>query len=103
VSKQWIQTLKKRLKETGSYEAKPLQGVAGRKRILKEIVTKTPDATREELAEQLLVKVSTSMAYRELQHLKLTYKKNCVRRRTRPTGRCAKTCRVESKATRFSP
>jgi transposase len=34
VSKQWIQTLKKRLKETGSYEAKPLQGVAGRKRVL---------------------------------------------------------------------
>jgi transposase len=110
VSKQWIQTLKKRLKETGSYEAKPLQGVAGRKRVLKdhqeqlkEIVTKTLDATLEELAEQLPIKVSTSMVYRELQHLKLTYKKNCVRCRTRPTGRCTKTCRVESKATRFRP
>jgi transposase len=82
VSKQWIQTLKKRLKETGSCEAKPLHGVAGRKRVLKdhqeqlkEIVTKTPDATLEELAEQLPIKVSTSMVYRELQHLKLTYKK----------------------------
>ncbi|GHT28125.1 hypothetical protein FACS18942_08260 [Planctomycetales bacterium] len=31
VSKQWIQILKKRLKETGSYEAKQLQGVAGQK------------------------------------------------------------------------
>ncbi|GHT29651.1 hypothetical protein FACS18942_10760 [Planctomycetales bacterium] len=82
VSKQWIQILKKRLKEIGSYEAKPLQGVAGRKRKLKEhqetlqnLVAKTPDATLEELAEQLPVKVSTSMVYRELQHLKLTYKK----------------------------
>jgi transposase len=36
VSKQWIQTLKKRLKKTGSCEAKPLQGVAGRKRVLKD-------------------------------------------------------------------
>jgi transposase len=82
VSRQWIQILKKRLKETGSYEAKPLQGVAGRKRKQKEhqetlqkLVAKTPDATLEELAEQLPVKVSTSMVYRELQHLKLTYKK----------------------------
>ncbi|GHT26517.1 hypothetical protein FACS18942_04110 [Planctomycetales bacterium] len=82
VSKQWIQILKKRLKETGNYEAKPLQGVAGRKRKLKEhqetlqsIVAATPDATLEELAEQLPIKVSTSMVYRELQHLKLTYKK----------------------------
>ena len=82
VSNQWIQTLKKRLKETGSCEAKPLQGVAGRKRVLKdyqeqlaEIVTQNPDATLEELAEQLPVKVSTSMVYRELQLLKLTYKK----------------------------
>ncbi|GHT25830.1 hypothetical protein FACS18942_01830 [Planctomycetales bacterium] len=82
VSKQWIQILKKRLKETGSYEAQPLQGVAGRKRKLKEhqetlqnLVAKTPDATLEELVEQLPVKVSTSMVYRELQNLKLTYKK----------------------------
>ncbi|GHT16565.1 hypothetical protein FACS1894189_0560 [Planctomycetales bacterium] len=28
VSRQWIQILKKRLKETGSYEAKPLQGAS---------------------------------------------------------------------------
>ncbi|GHT35402.1 hypothetical protein FACS189427_04580 [Planctomycetales bacterium] len=82
VSKQWIQILKKRLKESGTYETKPLQGVAGRKRKLKEhqetlqnLVAKTPDATLEELAEQLPIKVSTSMVYRELQHLKLTYKK----------------------------
>jgi transposase len=86
VSRQWIQILKKRLKETGSYEAKPLRGVAGRKRKLKnyqeqlkELVTQTPDATLEELAEELAeelpIKVSTSMVYRELQHLKLTYKK----------------------------
>jgi transposase len=92
VSKQWIQTLKKRFKETGSYEAKPLQGVAGRKRVLKnyqeqlqELVTQTPDAALEELVAQLPVKVSTSMVYRELQFLKLTYKKSGVCRRTRPT------------------
>jgi transposase len=51
VSKQWIQTLKKRLKKTGSCEEKPLRNVGGRKRTLKdyheqltEIVTQTPDA-----------------------------------------------------------
>jgi transposase len=84
VSGQWIQILKKRFKESGSYAAKPLQGVAGRKRKLKNyqetlqnLVTKTPDATLNELAEQLPVKVSTSMVYRELRHLKLTYKKSC--------------------------
>jgi transposase len=82
VSKQWIQTLKKRLQETGSCEAKPLRGVAERKRTLKdyqeqltEIVTQKSDAALEELAEQLPVNVSTSMVYRELQLLKLTYKK----------------------------
>ncbi|MDR1881454.1 MAG: IS630 transposase-related protein [Prevotella sp.] len=110
VSRQWIQILKKRLRETGSYEAKPLQGVAGRKRKLKkyqeelkEIVTETPDATLEELAEQLPIKVSTSMVYRELQHLKLTYKKNSVCRRTRPTGCRPKTSGMESEASRFEP
>jgi hypothetical protein len=63
-------------------EAKPLPGVAGRKRKLKEhqetlknLVAAAPDATLEGLADQLPIKVSTSMVYRELQHLKITYKK----------------------------
>jgi transposase len=91
VSRQWIQTLKRRLKETGSYAAINTKGRAGRKRKLKEhqatlqnLVAAAPDATLEELAAQLPVKVSTSMVYRELQYLKLTYKKSCVCRRTRP-------------------
>jgi transposase len=35
VSRQWIQQLKRPEKQTGSFEAKPLKGIAGAKRKLK--------------------------------------------------------------------
>jgi transposase len=35
ISRQWIQQLKRQEKQTGSFEARPLKGVAGAKRKLK--------------------------------------------------------------------
>ena len=86
VSCMWIRNLTHRLQETGNYQAINPHGRAGRKRKLKayqeqlqEVVTKTPDATLEEIAEQLPIKVHISMIARELSLLKLTYKKKYSR------------------------
>lgn len=81
VSRQWIQKIKKQRRETGSIE--PKQGKTGPKPklvehrdLLQQIVQQTPDATLEEIREQLPVHVSIQTVHVELKKLKLTYKKN---------------------------
>ncbi len=80
VSRQWIQKIKKQRRETGSIEPKipktgPKAKLAEHRGLLKQIVTKTPDATLEEIREQLPVLVSIQTVHVELKKLKLTCKK----------------------------
>jgi transposase len=81
VSAKWIQKIKKRRRETGSLE--PATGNHGRKAklaeyrdILRPLGETTPDATREELREQLPVRVCIQTVANELRRMKLPYKKN---------------------------
>jgi transposase len=118
VSRQWVQLLKKRNKNTGTCQAKELKGHVGRKRKLKsyqehksyqeqlkQFVKEQPDATQAELAVMMrpYVKVNAAMIWRELKILKLTYKKNTLCRRTRPTRCHTKSSRIESQASGFEP
>ena len=81
VGRSTIAKLKKQRRETGSIE--PMQASGGPKAklaehrgLLKQIVDKTPDATLEEIREQLPVAVCIQTVHTELQKLKLAYKKN---------------------------
>lgn len=81
VSRQWIQKIKKQRRETGSIEPKipktgPKPKLAEHRGLLKQIVEETPDATLEEIREQLPVHVSIQTVHVELKKLKFTYKKN---------------------------
>ena len=89
VARSTIANIKKQRRETGSIE--PRKGTPGPKaklrehrHLLREIVTQTPDATLEEIREQLPVAVSVQTVHVELKKLKLIYKKNalCVRARS---------------------
>jgi len=80
VARSTIANFKKQRRETGSIE--PLKGTPGPKaklrnhqHLLREIVTKTPDATLEEIREQLPVAVSIQTVHVALKKLKLIYKK----------------------------
>ncbi|GHV10351.1 hypothetical protein AGMMS50229_21400 [Campylobacterota bacterium] len=53
--------------------------------MLKQIVDQTPDATLEEIREQLPVQVSIQTVHVELKKLKLTYKKATPCQRATPT------------------
>jgi len=81
VGRSTIAKIKKQRRETGTIE--PLKGTPGRKAKLREhrnllgqIVAETPDATLEEIREQLPVAVSIQTVHVELKKLKLVYKKN---------------------------
>jgi transposase len=82
VSPAWIRRLKQRRREWGIVQALPKN--SGRKPKLKledqkrltELVAKTPDATLEELRDQLGVKVDPATICRALQRLDLTFKKS---------------------------
>jgi transposase len=81
VSAKWIQKIKKLRRETGSLE--PVKRNRERKmkltehrELLRQLVDQTPDATLEELREQLPVRVCIQTVANELQRLKLTFKKN---------------------------
>ena len=68
-----------------------------------ELVAKTPDATLEEIREQLPVQVCPQTVSNALIRLKLVYKKTTPRLRTESTGHRSKTGPVESDATQFGP
>ena len=81
VGRSTIAKLKKQRRETGSIE--PLPSASGRKAklaehrgLLTQIVERTPDATLEEIREQLPVEVCIATVFNELRKLKLVYKKN---------------------------
>ena len=81
VSPSFITKLKRHVRETGSIA--PKNGKPGPKRklescheLLQKIVKQTPDATLEEIREQLPVDVTTPTVFNELRRLKLVYKKN---------------------------
>jgi len=81
VSPSFITKLKRHVRETGSLE--PKSGKTGPKRklescreLLQQIVAHTPDATLEEIRDQLPVEVTTPTVFNELRRLKLVYKKN---------------------------
>ena len=90
VGRATISKLKRLRRDTGSIE--PRKGVTGPKPkllayrpLLQEIVTKTPDATLEEIRAQLPVEVSIQTVHVELKKLKFIYKKKSSRCRTRTT------------------
>jgi transposase len=83
VSAKWIQKIKKLRRETGSLE--PVKRNHDRKmkltehrELLRRLVHQTPDATLEELREQLPVRVCIQTVANELRRLKLTDKKTGV-------------------------
>jgi transposase len=87
VSKSFIEGLK-RLRRSGGDIGGKVRG-PGRKRKLssyedrlRELVTKQPDITLEELREALGIKAELSTVWYALDRLGLSYKKNTVRRRT---------------------
>ena len=80
-----VHRLLERRRETGSIE--PLHGKPGPKPVLEEhverlqkIVSKRPDATLEELRQELGIKVGISTLWRGLRDLGLTLKKSHPRR-----------------------
>jgi transposase len=83
-----IAKIKQQRRNTGSIA--PLKGVPGRKAklrghrgLLQQIVAETPDATLEEIREQLPVAVSIPTVHVALKQLKWIYKKTVARLRTR--------------------
>ena len=85
VSRSWVFRLLKRHRETGRIE--PLYGKPGPKPVLgehlgrlKKVVGNKPDATLEELRQELGIRVGISTLWRGLRDLGLTLKKSHPRR-----------------------
>ena len=81
VSQSFVTKLKRRFRETGSLEPTktktgPKPKLAPYLDLLKQIVTTTPDATIEEIREQLPIHVCPQTVANALIRLKLVYKKN---------------------------
>ena len=92
VSTSFIAKLKRRVRETGSLEpTKPKTGPRPKLQphyeLLQHIVAKTPDATIEEIREQLPVQVCPQTVANALIRLKLVDKKN----NSMPPGRADRT------------
>jgi transposase len=92
VSMSFIAKLKRRVRDTGSLE--PTQPKTGPKPklaphddLLRQIVAETPDATIEEIREQLPVQVCPQTVSNALIRLKLVYKK----KRSAPPSRTGQT------------
>ena len=80
-SPSFVTKLKRHVRETGSIE--PKNGKRGPKRklefcheLLQQMIKQTPDATLEEIRDQLPVDVTTPTVFNELRRLKLVYKKS---------------------------
>lgn len=93
VSRAWVDALKQRRRETGTFA--PLTQTKFRRRALATtemdrlaaLVTARPDATLVELREALRTAAGLTTIWRALNQLDLTVKKNRLRRRTAPTRR----------------
>ena len=91
VSESWVRRLKQRRRETGEVAPRP----AGSRRTpkwlthaerLQQLVAQRPDATLEELRQQLGLDVSLPTLWRALRALQLTFKKKSSAPRNK-TGR----------------
>jgi len=81
ISQSFIAKLKRQVRDTGNIEPiKPKTGptpkLAPHHQLLQKIVSETPDATLEEIREQLPVNVCNETVAAALRKLKLVYKKN---------------------------
>ena len=86
VSRAWVDALKQRKRETGSFAPRPqakfrARVLAGQDERLKALVTAQPDATLAELRDALRTSAGLATIWRALNHLNLTVKKNRARRR----------------------
>jgi len=82
VSTRWIYKLRRQRTETGDLRPRrgqtgPPRALAGREEELTELVRQSPDATLEELRQQLTATVSAVTVWRALKRLGLTLKKSC--------------------------
>lgn len=93
VSESWVRKMKKQWRETGQVGPRQ-QRVSHATKLddhqqqLQRLVDETPDATLQELCDQLPVQVSTATMSRALTRLKLTFKKSIACRRAKAAG-CA--------------
>jgi transposase len=104
VAKSFIETLLKRLRETGDILPKPHGGGpqpklnAEQLKLVKALVEADNDATLDELRERLAsetsISISRSTMGRMVQKLNLTRKKNAARHRSRESPRTAMPSRV---------
>ena len=91
VSRAWVDALKQRRRETGSFA--PRKQTKYRRRALAPsdtdrlvaLVTAQPDATLTELRDALRTAVGVTTIWRALTQLDFTLKKNRTRRRTTPS------------------
>jgi transposase len=92
VSVGWVYKILARYRQTGSYAALPYNNGAPRKlseedlQLLRKLVQEQPDASLQELKEKGNFTVSLATIHRALRNqLKITYKKNSSRQRTKPS------------------
>jgi transposase len=81
VSTRWLYKLLRQRDETGDLAPRrnrtgPPRALAGREEELAELVRQSPDATLEELRQELAAAVSTVTVWRALKSLGLTLKKS---------------------------
>ena len=91
VSESWVRRLKQRRRETGEVAPRPAGSRRPQKWLahaerLEQLVAERPDATLQELREQLGLEVSLPTLWRALRALQLTFKKKSSGRPSR-TGR----------------
>jgi transposase len=87
VSRAWVDALKQRRRETGSFAPRKqtkFRGrvLAGQEHRLATLIAAQPDATLAELRDALPTAAALSTIWRAIDHLQLTVKKNGPRRRT---------------------
>ena len=88
VSVAWVRRLKQRYRQTGELAPRPpinqrRPRLAEYRDRLADLVRRQPDATLEELREQLGLAVGLSTLWRALEDLKLSFKKKCFTRPNR--------------------
>ena len=87
VSERWIYSLLQQRRETGCIKPRrghtgPKPKLAGHEKQLRELIDAEPDATLEEIKEEISVCVSISTLWRALRDLGMTLKKSPSCRRT---------------------
>ena len=93
VSRAWVDALKQRRRETGSFAPRTQTKfrrralASGERDLLAALVTARPDATLAELRDALRTSAGLTTIWRALNQLDFTRKKNGLRRRTATSRR----------------